>query len=384
MYVRLMEPIVEIPSEVQTGPLHARQLALGATFYEDMGWLWTASFGDPVAEYWSVRQNAGLWDVSALVKWRFSGPDALSVLDRLFTRKVASLEPGTVRYGAILDERGSMLDEGTVFVLDRSEGWFLGNDEREPFGSHLRRNASGMDVSIENITSSTANISVQGPRSFRAISSVASVDPSGLRWFQLTDDIELGGVPGVLSRTGFSGELGYEFFFDREWFGRARRLWDQLLAAGADPIGLDAVELLRVEAGLLVQHEDYWPGRTDPYELSLDRVIELDHEFVGRDVCIGTAQHPPRRFVTLVFVGDEAPAPGSEVRSDGVVIGDVRSVAQSPRFGPIALAVVTSDNSGRGTKVEAGGLPATIEPVPIDDPGKERPRSDPRYPLKFH
>src|SRR6266571_1699017 len=112
-----MEPIEVIPPEIRTGPFHARQRALGGSFYEDKGWLWTRAFGDPVAEYWAVRRGAGLWDVSALVKWRFTGSDARAALHRLTTRRALRLEPGTVRYGMMLDQDGTMLDEGTTLVV---------------------------------------------------------------------------------------------------------------------------------------------------------------------------------------------------------------------------------------------------------------------------
>ena len=378
-----MELVGAVPPGVETGPFHARQEALGATFYEDLGWLWTASFGDPVAEYWAVRRDVALWDVSALVKWRFTGPGSRAALDAITTRRVEELEPGTVRYGLVLDERGRMLDEGTVLIVSDVEAWFLGNDEREPFEEHLRRNAHGHDVRIENMTSRVANVSIQGPRSFDLLSRLTDVDLASLRWFQAFPvAVEVAGVRGLLSRTGFSGELGYEFFLEEGETARAERLWDAISEAGASPIGLDAVELLRVEAGLLVQHEDYWPGETDPYELSLEPAIDLDHGFVGKDVCLATLAAPPRRFVTLVFDADVEPsAAGERVFLEGLDVGDLRSPARSPRFGPIALAVVTADAAAQGSDVEAGGRRASVRPVPIDDPRKTRPRSDPRHPI---
>lgn len=375
-----MEPIDVVPENVQTGPFHGRQTALGATFYEDMGWLWTAAFGNPVEEYWAVRRGVGLWDVSALVKFRFAGPDALAALDRLTTRATRGLAPGTVRYGIVLDERGLMLDEGTILVVAPDEAYFFGNDEREPFVAHLEGQTAELDVWIENVTLHIPNIAIQGPGSYELVARLADVDVTGLPWFHLIPEpVKLAGVRGLLSRTGFTGELGYEFFMlDPDG---AEGLWDAILEAGATPFGLDAVELLRVEAGLLIQHEDYFPGETDPYELSLDAFIDLDgHDFVGREAAARRAAAPPKRFVTLEIEGDEVPEAGVPVTEGGGPVGEVRSPVWTPRFGTIALAVLDAGHANDGRPVEVDERRATVRPVPIDDPEKLRPRSDPSNP----
>jgi aminomethyltransferase len=367
---------------VQVGPFQERQEALGATFYEDMGWLWTAGFGDPVEEYWAVRRGVGLWDVSALVKYRFSGPDALAALDRLTTRATIGLAPGTVRYGVVLDEDGLMLDEGTTFVISAEEAYLFGNDEREPFVEHLERHTADLDVRIENVTARIPNIAVQGPGSYELVARLADADIAELKWFHLSPEpVTLAGVRGLLSRTGFTGELGYEFFLlDPDG---AEGLWDAVLDAGAAPFGLDAVELLRVEAGLLIQHEDYVPGQTDPYELSLDPYIDLEgHDFVGKQAAARRAVGPSRRMVTLVIQGEEVPEAGTPVTVEGRAVGDVRSPARTPRFGAIALAVLDARCADDGGVVQVDGRPATVRPAPIDDPRKLRPRSDPRDPVR--
>jgi aminomethyltransferase len=145
------------------------------------------------------------------------------------------------------------------------------------------------------------------------------------------------------------------------------------VAAGARPIGLDAVELLRIEAGLVIQDEDYFPGETDPYDLSLERFIDLEgHLFVGRDVCLARAPAPPRRFVTLVLDGDDPPEPGTRVTRSRADVGVVRSSRVTPRFGCLALSVVDVAASSDGERVVVNGRPATVRSLPIDDPGKRR------------
>lgn len=376
-----MEPIEVVGDDIETGPFHERQRSLGATFYEDMGWLWTRSFGDPEDEYWAVRRGVGLWDVSALVKWRFRGSDALAALDRLTSRRIVDLTPGTIRYGTMLNDDGFILDEGTTLVVGPGEAYFFGNDERQPFIEHLARNTADLDVRIENVTATIPNLAIQGPGSYELLSRLTDVDVASVRWFHfIPEAVSVAGVRGLLTRTGFTGELGYEFFlWDAEG---AERVWDAIVEGGATPFGLDAIELLRVEAGLLIQEEDYVPGETDPYELSLDPYIELDgHDFVGRRAAAGRAARPFRRLVTLTFDGPGLPRAGDAITRDGVRVGDVRSPVRTPRFGSIALGTIDAAIAGDGEAVDVGGRLATVRTTPIDDPGKLRPRSDPRTPV---
>ncbi|MEX0833338.1 MAG: aminomethyltransferase family protein [Actinomycetota bacterium] len=379
-----MEPIKndEISSEIYVGPFHEKQRAIGGTFYEDYGTLWTASFGDPVSEYWSVRKDAALWDVYALVKFRLTGRDTLVALDRLFTRRLADAQPGLVRYGMLLDEEGLMLDEATVVVISSEEAYLFGNDGQATFLGHMDAHSEGLDVNIENVSRAIANIAVQGPRSFGVLSTLTDTDISSLGWFHcLPDPIEVAGVRGLLVRAGFTGELGYEFYL-LDGNDGAEELWDAFVNAGAAPIGLDAIEKVRIESGLLIAEEDYEPGETDPLDLGMERFMDLDdHDFVGRDAVMKRVDDPPRRFVTLAFEGEELPEHGAPVSVDGATVGDVRSADTTPRFGALALAVVDTAHAVPGGRVDVQGREAVVHLAPIDDPKKLRPRSDPRSPL---
>jgi aminomethyltransferase len=371
-----------ISEDIYAGPFHQVQRDAGAAFYEDSGFLWTRSFGDPVAEYWAVRRRAAVWDTSALAKYRFRGSDALGVLEKLTTRRLSDCEPGTVRYCLVLNEAGRMLEELTVLVVDDEDVYLLANDPRPPLLNHLRHYCVDRDVRIEDRTTAMPNIAIQGPSSFEVIAKLTD-DPrvEALRWFRfIPEPIELAGVPGLLARVGFSGELGYEFYLLDGGVGAAD-LWKEVVRAGAEPIGLDAIELARLEAGLVIMDEDYFVGATDPYELNMDRFIDLNHDFVGRKACLTTAKSPPRRLVTLHLSG-KAGRPGTEVVFGGVPVGHIRSAQITPRFGSIALAVVSAPVAREGTIVSVEGQRATVHGVPIDDPAKERPRSNPRDPMR--
>lgn len=379
-----MEPIAteSISSDIDVGPFHEKQRAVGGTFYEDYGTLWTATFGDPVSEYWSVRRGAALWDTYALVKFHLTGRDTLLALDRLFTRRLARAEPGVVRYGMLLDEQGLMLDEATVVVVSPEEAYLFGNDQQAGFTGHMAAHTVGMDLTIEDVSRAIPSLAVQGPRSFDVLSQLTHTDLASLRWFRcLPDPIELAGVRGLVVRAGFTGELGYEFYL-LDGDDGAEGLWDAVAGAGAAPIGLDAIEKVRIEAGLLIAEEDYWPGETDPLDLGMERFIDLDgHDFVGRDAVKERVEDPQRRFVTLALEGEMAPEHGAPVEVGGTTVGDVRSADTTPRFGTLALAVLDAAHATPGGRVDVGGSSGRVHPVPIDDPEKRRPRSDPRDPI---
>lgn len=377
-----MQPIAaeDMSPEIYVGPFHGRQRRRGATFYEDYGTLWTATFGDPVAEYWSVRQRAAVWDTYALVKFRFTGRDALAALDRLFTRRLIAAEPGLVRYGMLLDERGLMLDEATVAVISEEEAYLLGNDAGQPFVDHMLAHTSGLEVAIDDVSHAVPCLAVQGPKSYEVLSGLTDIDIGNLRWFRCEPDpIELAGVRGLIIRAGFTGELGYEFYL-LDGDAGAPALWDAIVDAGATPIGLDAIEKVRIEAGLLIAEEDYEPGVTDPVELGMERYLDLDdHDFVGREAVAERAREPRRRFVTLAVDDPEIPEHGAPVRDGDEVVGEVRSADITPRLGTLALSVVESSRAVPGTKLSVDGRGALVHPVPIDDPEKLRPRADPRH-----
>ncbi|MFN8185690.1 MAG: aminomethyltransferase family protein [Gaiellales bacterium] len=363
------------PGGAEAGAFFEVQRASGAEFYESSsGRLWTRGFGDPAAEYWAVRRKAGLWDVSSLAKFHLVGRDVLPALDRLTTRAMLGVEAGTVRYLMILNERGLMLDEGTALVLSAQEAYLLGNDASDRFLAHLVEHTADLDVRIENVTELISNISVQGPGSLEILSALTDVDIAALRWFGLMPEpVELAGVRGILVRAGYTGERGYEFYL-LDGNGGAERLWEAIVEAGAAPIGFDAIDMLRVEAGLVMARREYWSGVTSPYDLSFDRFVELDHAFIGRDACAAVAQAPPSRLVTLTFDGLELPDRGSEVRDVDGSVGTVTSAVITPACGPLALAVVSSERSREGTRLSAGGRPATVRPLPIYDPEKQRSR----------
>jgi glycine cleavage system aminomethyltransferase T len=176
-------------------------------------------------------------------------------------------------------------------------------------------------------------------------------------------------------RTGFSGEHGYEVVTTPE---DALRVWEALVEAGGVPFGLTAIDLARTEVGLVIIAIDYEPGERSPWDLSMDRFIKTETECVGAGSLAERGANPPKRFKTLRIDSDVAPDPGTSVTREGAEVGIVTSPAVSPRVGTIGLAVLDADAAAEGTVLEVatgeGFAAATVAPLSILDPGKERPR----------
>ncbi|HVQ87705.1 MAG TPA: aminomethyltransferase family protein [Actinomycetes bacterium] len=360
--------------------LYDVQVAQGAGFIEYGDWSWATNFGDAQAEYRAIRTGVCLWDVYALQKWDVTGPEAIAAIQRVFTNNLATLAVGQVRYGAFVNADGAMIDDGTVYKHSDDHLWVMTN--ADDFPSQIEGIIAGLDVTLTPRTSEMPLIAVQGPGSRELLQGLTDVDLSELRYFRfLTEQVSVAGVPVWIMRTGFSGELGFELIPSRD---RAVELWQTLTAAGGVPVGLDAIEVARVEAGLVVIDADYTPGETSPFDLSFDKMIAIAAQapIVGADILSKTAEAPPLRFKTLRIEGHEVPEYGAAIRKDGVVVGTVTSPADSPTFGVIGLATIATDYAANGTSVEVaigeGGTRsarAFVTDLSIHDPDKRKPRS---------
>jgi aminomethyltransferase len=364
-------------SESRQTAFHRIMSETAAGFMEEAGWWWVTGFGDPDAEYRAVREGVGVWDVSPLNKWEFRGSDALEAAQRVHSNDVLGMRTGQVRYGAFLDDEGLLVDDGTVFKHADDHLWVCTNglDHAEYFADASK----GLDVGVEYIAPELPHLQVQGPRSRELVQGLTDADLASLHYFHfLPDQVKVGGVPVWLSRTGFSGELGYELFIRPE---HAEDLWEAVTEAGAVPYGVDVIEPIRVEAGMIVTDYDYEAHRRTPYDLGLDRLVALEAEgaFMGKEALREVAADPPNRLKTLRLEGEELPEYGAAVSKDGETVGVLTSPATSPVHGPIGLAIVRADVAAEGTKVDValgeGTVGATVDVLAVHDPGKQRPRS---------
>jgi aminomethyltransferase len=293
-------------------PLHPRTAALNRKLqWREWSGHWAASaYADAHdIEYNAIREAAALIDVSPLYKYRVTGPDALRLVDRVITRDATKLKIGQVYYTPWCDEHGKVIDDGTVHRIAEAEFLWTAADPQQRW---LTLNARGLDVTIEDITEELAAIAVQGPLS-RAVLEAATGESLGdLRYFRRRGARLAGSEVGI-SRTGYTGDLGYEVWVPA---GRALAAWDALVAAGAPfgvrPAGMLALDVVRLEAGLVLLEVDYTSARHalnpeqnySPYELAMGRLVDLDKApFVGqlalrREVARGG---PARRLVGLAL-----------------------------------------------------------------------------------
>jgi aminomethyltransferase len=353
------------------------QRAMGVVQHLDReGWTWPRHFGDPVAEHRAIREDVGVWDASPLRKLVFSGPGSAEAADRIFTNDLLNLEVGQVRYAPFCDEMGKMVGECTVFRIAADR--FMAVTALDSDLDHFRTVADGLSVEIEPITGSLPQLGITGPRSRELLQSLTEADVSGLRYFRFWPErSEVGGVPCLVSRTSYSGELGYELYCSPDG---AEQLWDAVVGAGATPFGLAAVETIRIESGLLFIGRDYFQHETSPYDVGLDKLIRLDKaEFCGKEALVVEAVSPPNRFVTLVVDG-AVPEYGAAVTKGGEPVGTLTSPCESPTLGRvIGLTVLRSDLARDGERVEVsvegGTAPATVAAMPLYDTEKRRPRA---------
>jgi aminomethyltransferase len=257
-------------------------------------------------EYNAIRQAAALIDISPLFKYRVSGRDATRVVDRIVTRDVPKMRPGQVSYTHWCDAEGKVIDDGTVSRLEEDVyRWTAA----EPNLRWIALNAADLDVRVEDVSDSTAALALQGPTSRDILRACAEGDVASLRYFRVMRS-RIAGIPVEISRTGYTGDLGYEVWVDA---ARAEALWDALIEAGQPyeitPAGMLALDVARIEAGLILLDVDYVSSRKaliasqrySPFELGLGRLVALDKApYVGQTpLRAEAARGPARQLVGL-------------------------------------------------------------------------------------
>lgn len=356
-------------------PFHDVLEELGGEFVEYIGGYWPDHFGDVPSEYKLQREQFGVFDASAINKWAFRGPDATVAAQRVHTNSIASAEIGRVRYGAFCDENGLMVDDGTVFKRAEDDLWVMTNFNTR--AEHFAHATSDLDVQIEDITPTLPHLFFQGPQSRDVLRTITDVDLDSLGWFHfIPEKVNVADVPVWLSRTGVSGELGYEFFCRPD---DAEELLRNLLReTGVRPYGLQAIEPVRIESGVIVTETDYPEHTYTPFDVSFDRLVDLNQDFLGREALVEIERQPRKmRLTTLRLDTKNLPPYNTPVFADGEEVGTLTSPTVSPRFGPIALAIVEAQHAEPGGTVRIGDGSVTgvvHDTHPAYDPDKRRPR----------
>ena len=343
-----------------------------------------------IAEYWACREKVAVMDLSPLRKYEVTGPDAEELMQLCVTRNMRKLSVGQVVYTAMCYEHGGMIDDGTVYRLGETNfRWIGGNDTS---GLWLREQAEkrGLNAWVRNSTDQLHNIAVQGRFSRDILRDVFWTHPlqatiEELPWFRLTmarvDDIQ--GTSAVISRTGYSGELGYEIFcHPRDAVEIFDRVWAAGEKYGITPLGLAALDMVRIEGGLIFAGSEF-DDSTDPFEAGIGFTVPLksmQDDFIGRAAIEERKAHPHRKLVGFEIEGGVVPGAGDCVRVGKAQVGEITSAMKSPILDKvIALGRVAPLYAEPGTEIEIGQLDglqkrlkARVTTFPHFDPAKER------------
>ena len=355
--------------------LHSTPLAriherLGATLVPFAGWQMPVRFTSDIAEHHAVRTAVGIFDLSHMAQLEVSGPDSPVVLDRSLVVVSGALRVGKAKYSLITDDEGRVLDDLIVYRLAPEEYLVIANAaNRERVAGALTERSAGSQAQVVDHTVSRAMVALQGPKAADVLAGLCDADLGSLRYYAITP-ASVAGVPALVARTGYTGEDGFEIIVPAS---SAEEVWEALAPAGPAsplPCGLAARDTLRLEAGMpLYGHE--LTEDVSPWEAGLGRVVNLDHEFIGRPALARMAATPPlRSLVGLVGEGRRAARAGSPVLRDGEEIGVVTSGALSPTLGvPIALALVAAAHAEAGAVLDVdvrGRLQAmSVTPLPF-------------------
>lgn len=356
-------------------------------------------------EYNAIRTSAALIDITPLFKYRITGGDATRFVNRVIARDINKVSVGQVIYCCWCDPEGKVIDDGTITRLGENDYRWTAAD---PNLRWFRQNAVGMDVQIEDISEQTAALALQGPTSAKILQAAAEADLANMKYFRFTRG-KIAGVPVDISRTGYTGDLGYEIWIP---WNDAVKVWDALMTRGRafdiHPAGMIALDIARIEAGLILIEVDYFSSKKalidsqkySPPEIGLGRLVDLRKEnFVGREALLRgqKAGGSPRALVGLELNWNEIeelfdaagmppqiPNTASRIAVPvyrwGRQVGKATSTTWSPTLKKmIALASVAREHSANGTQlkmemtVEAvrHGVTATVTPLPFFNPPRK-------------
>jgi aminomethyltransferase len=355
-------------------------------------------------EYNAIRNAAALIDITPLYKYMVTGKDATKFVNRVITRDINKVSQGQVIYCCWCDEQGKVIDDGTITRLDENRYRWTAAD---PSLRWFRQNGLNLDVEIEDISEKTAALALQGPTAAKLLKAVAEADITNMKYFRMTSG-RIAGVPVDISRTGYTGDLGYEIWVP---WNDAVKVWDALADQGRafdlHPTGMLALDVARIEAGLLLIEVDYISSKKaliesqkySPYELGFGRMVHLEKEnFIGRNALVrdqknGVARqlvgleidwNEVERLFDQMGLAPQTPATASRVHVPvyygGKQVGKATSTTWSPLLKKlIALASVRTDCAQLGTKlqvevtVEAArhNVTATVVKLPFFSPQRK-------------
>jgi aminomethyltransferase len=351
-------------------PLTDTHAALGAKLVSFAGYLMPVQYPTGItAEHKAVREKAGLFDVSHMGEFIIRGPDAIAFVNHVTTNDVAGMSIGQAHYSTILNERGTIEDDCLVYRGKDHLMMVVNASNAAKDFAHISRELEKFNVTLDDVSDATALLALQGPEAAKILQPLTDVDLSAIKYYHFTTGT-VAGVPGVVvSRTGYTGEDGFELYFPNE---NAVKIWNAILATGeVTPVGLGARDSLRLEMGMALYGNDIDDSVT-PLEANLGWLVKLKKgDFVGRDALLRQKEEGVKKKL-IGFTSEERAFPrhGYPVFVNGESSGEVRSGTMSPTLNiPIGTAYVPVDSAkeGKTLEIEIRGkrIPAQVTKMPF-------------------
>jgi len=343
-------------------PLHAEHIRLGGKMVPFAGFDMPVQYPDgALKEYTHVREgSAGLFDISHMGQVRVSGPQALDFLQYVTTNDVSRLVDGQVQYSALLNDTGTFIDDITTYRIGEGQYYLCINAaNRHKDVAHLLREAAGFDVTVVDESDDTTLLALQGASAELLLQAYCDIDLDGIGYYRFAE-CRLAGEQALVSRTGYTGEDGFELYLPN---AAALKVWGALIGDGAVPIGLAARDMLRTEMGYALYGHEISDAVT-PVEAKLMWITKLDKgDFIGREaVAARKAEGARQVLIALKLTGRGIPREHYPVLVDGEASGEVTSGMHSPMAGGVALAYVKPEHASNGAlAVEIRGKAVAAE-----------------------
>ncbi|MGH9303143.1 MAG: aminomethyltransferase family protein [Acidimicrobiales bacterium] len=358
---------------------HGRLSRLTDSWMDLFGYLAPSVVTTTSEEYRAVREGVALMDFSMLRKIDVTGNGALALVDSVVTRDLTKLTPGRVAYGALVDEDGKMVDDCTVAVYGPDHVRFCGGSDRD--AGILSEKASSSSVGVRAFTDEMPHLCVQGPMSRQLLQSLTRADLSNavFPYYSFRDGVMIGGIPVFMTRLGYTAELGYELWVERE---RAEDLFDAVVAAGESYamriVGMDALDLLRIEGGFIIGGVEYDPS-VSPYECGLGWTVDLSKQQLrGREGLERDRSETTLRLASVVLEEGGATASGARLFDGDELVGFITQAVESPylKGATLGLAKVRRSHNAAGSVLAAelaeSRPRAEVVRHPVYDPKRKR------------
>lgn len=353
-------------------PLYSIYKEYGAKIVDFAGWALPIQYEGIVPEHHTVREAAGLFDVSHMGEIEVAGADALVFLDYLLTNNISKLKDGHIQYAILTNEMGGTKDDVLVYRFSENRFWVIVNaSNRVKDFNWLKKHAHQYNVEVRDISDAIAQLAVQGPKAEEILKAASSDEVGRIGFFKFTESLRVNGIACLVSRTGYTGEDGFELYFKSK---DAIMLWTSLMETGSKlgmkPAGLGCRDTLRFEACLPLYGQEL-DEEISPFEAGLDWVVKLDKaDFIGKQAL--TAQK--ERGIQRKLIGFELqergiPRNGYEVHKNGIKIGYVTTGYLSPSLGKsIGMALISSEFSKPGEDIEIIIRGRAVKAVMVETP----------------